>query len=427
MYPDTHGAIFSGSAVVDQDNTSGFGARGQTPLVAIFAYHNHQLQHSGAINYESIGLAYSIDRGRHWVKYADNPALPNPGTKDFRDPSVSWYAPLKVWIMAVAVKDHLSFYSSKDLRHWIHESDFGQAWGEHAGVWECPNLMSMQLEGESTLRQVLLVSVNPGGPNGGSATQYFVGNFDGHQFTVDGERQQPASQTQWLDYGTDDYAGITWSNIPAADGRHLFLGWMNNWNYAEKTPTVHWRGAMTIPRELTLHRTSRGLELHAVPVREVDSLVETSSVSQPASGSKELKIAAPKGKAGGALDIKLAFKAPADASMVFTLANDSHEQLQLRFNAADHRYELDRSHSGVVDFSPGFGALQSAPIPAGSTPHALRILVDRSSVEIFINDGETVFTEQVFPHSAFDRLEVTSDRTITDLGSSIAALRATDQ
>ena len=234
LYPDSLGTIFSGSAVIDKDNTAGFG---KNAMVAIFTHHNKKIedQKTGLHQYQS--LAYSLDEGKTWTKYKGNPVLPNPGIWDFRDPKVMWHTATGKWIMTLATKDRITFYSSPNLKKWTKESEFGEKLGAHGGVWECPDLFPLELEGKT--HWVLLVSINPGGPNGGSATQYFTGDFDGKTFKPDAEKQK------WMDYGTDNYAGVTFSNTGA---RKVLMGWMNNWNYANVVPTKAWRGATTLPR-----------------------------------------------------------------------------------------------------------------------------------------------------------------------------------
>ena len=239
--------IFSGSAVVDWKNKSRFGRNGQPPLVAIYTGHRSSNQN------QSQCIAYSNYEGRSWTKYKGNPVLQNPGTKDFRDPKVIWYEETNKWIMSLAVGNYVNFYSSPDLKKWEFESEFGSGEGAHGGVWECPDLFPLRINGENTQKWVLLVSMNPGGPNGGSATQYFVGDFNGHKFTNE------LKQIRWIDYGKDNYAGVTWSDIPDEDGRRIFIGWMNNWQYAQTVPTNPWRSSQTIPRELELKTYSEGI------------------------------------------------------------------------------------------------------------------------------------------------------------------------
>jgi fructan beta-fructosidase len=201
LYPDSLGTIFSGSAVVDLPNTSGFGKDGKPPLVAIFTHHDHAGERAGSSTYQNQSIAYSVDEGKTWTKYSGNPVVKNPGIKDFRDPKVSWHQASKKWIMTLATLDRISFYSSPNLKDWTKESEFGKDVGAHGGVWECPDLFPLDVNGKTIW--VLLVSINPGGPNGGSATQYFTGDFDGKTFTPF------QTDTRWIDYGPDNYAGVT--------------------------------------------------------------------------------------------------------------------------------------------------------------------------------------------------------------------------
>ena len=187
LYPDSLGYIFSGSALVDWNNTSGFGKDGQPPLIAIFTHHDPVGEKAGRNDFQYQSIAYSNDKGRTWTKYEGNPVVPNPGIRDFRDPKVIWDKDSEQWIMVFAAWDHVKFYASPNLKDWTHLSDFGKAWGSHAGVWECPDLFPMQVEGSATQKWVLLLSINPGSVNGGSGTQYFVGDFDGKDFVLDPE------------------------------------------------------------------------------------------------------------------------------------------------------------------------------------------------------------------------------------------------
>ena len=237
LYPDSIGYIFSGSAVVDKNNTSGFGKKGQSPLVAIFTHHNPKAEKEKRTDTENESIAYSLDNGKTWLKYKNNPVLKNPGISDFRDPKVMWYEPQKKWLMTLATKDRITFYSAPDLKNWTKESEFGNDIGAHGGVWECPDLFSLNDNGKQVW--VLIVNINPGGPNGGSATQYFTGDFDGKVF------KPFDTTTRWIDYGPDEYAGITWSNTGE---RKIFLGWMSNWEYATVVPTKSWAKCHDYPK-----------------------------------------------------------------------------------------------------------------------------------------------------------------------------------
>ncbi|MGB4846778.1 MAG: glycoside hydrolase family 32 protein, partial [Saprospiraceae bacterium] len=258
LYPDSLGYIFSGSAVFDEFNTCGLGKNHKAPLVAIFTQHNQTGKEAGLNNFENQCMAYSNDEGKSWTKYAHNPVLKNPGLKDFRDPKVMWYPLGKKWVMSLATGDHVTFYTSRDLKNWSKESEFGQAIGAHGGVWECPDLFPLDYNGKQVW--VLLVSFNPGAPNGGSTTQYFLGDFDGKVFTPSD------TTTRYMDYGPDHYAGVTFSNT---SHRRILIGWMSNWQYAQVVPTDPWRSAMTIPRELDLKDVDGKLYLISNPVAEL--------------------------------------------------------------------------------------------------------------------------------------------------------------
>ncbi|WP_316934346.1 glycoside hydrolase family 32 protein [Hymenobacter sp. AT01-02] len=276
LFPDKLGMIFSGSAVVDENNTAGFG---KNALVAIFTHHNADEEKKKTNKHQYQSLAYSLDEGKTWKKYEGNPVLPNPGIQDFRDPKVSWNVVAKQWVMTLATKDRITFYGSPNLKSWTKLSEFGEKLGAHGGVWECPDLFPLVLNGKT--HWVLLVSINPGGPNGGSATQYFVGQFDGKTFT-------PTTTTQkWVDWGKDNYAGVTWNNTGA---RKLFLGWMSNWEYANEVPTSPWRSAMTTPRDLALRQVGPEIYLTSEPAKEVSKLAQPSQTLKNVAVKSELDL-----------------------------------------------------------------------------------------------------------------------------------------
>jgi fructan beta-fructosidase len=425
LFPDAHGTIFSGSAVLDENNTSGFGSAENPPLVAVFTYHDHLQENLNPVGFESQGIAYSLDQGRTWTKYEKNPVLQNPGVHDFRDPKVFWFAPRHRWIMTLAVGNHVGFYSSADLKAWTHESDFGGQWGAHGGVWECPDLIELPVAGDVARKSVLIVSVGTGAPNGGSGTQYFVGRFDGREFTLDGAAP---TTPRWVDYGTDDYAGSTWSGATPGD-RALFMGWMSNWEYAKVVPTERWRSAMTVPRELALTRTSQGIELRSRPVAELAALRSGSHRVARRTSSASLNLtpdtqATPDTHASGLWDLELRLDTRRAARVELVFSNSQNQRTVFRINNQDRRYELDRTASGVVDFSPRFATVQTAPM-VGKSPHvAVRALVDQSSIEIFINDGQTVFTAVVFPTTPYDKITLNSDQKVGIEESTVYTLQS---
>lgn len=395
LFPDSLGYIFSGSAVVDRNNTSGFAKHGETPLVAIFTHHDPKGEKDKRNDFQNQSLAYSLDDGKTWTKYQGNPVLKNPGITDFRDPKVSWYEQGKKWIMTLATKDRITFFSSPDLKNWNKLSEFGEKLGAHGGVWECPDLFPLTVNGKTIW--VLLVSINPGGPNGGSATQYFTGNFDGVKFTPDD------TGTKFVDWGTDDYAGVTWSNT---GGRRIFLGWMSNWQYANVVPTQPWRSAMTIPRELTLKQVNKKFYLASEPVSELNSILRSprDMSNLPVKGTVDLS---EKIKAfGGKYLLKLKSDKIKDFEII--LSNEAGEELLIGYHQAGNQYYIDRSKSGRVDFEKGFASRQTAPRISGSAATELTLLIDVASVELFADKGLSVMTGIFFPGKPMTKLALRS-------------------
>jgi len=409
LAPDAHGMIFSGSAVVDWHNTSGFSPDARPPLVAVFTYHD-EAAHKAGQPPQSEGLAYSLDGGESWTKHAGNPVLrPDAGQNDFRDPKVSWYAPTRSWIMALAVGDHAEFFASPNLRQWHRLSRFGAGLGAHGGVWECPDLLPMRVAGTRLTKWVLIQSVNPGGPNGGSATQYFVGDFNGRTFTLDRAfaRSIKTSGPRWIDWGRDNYAGVTWSDVPQSDGRTILIGWMNNWDYGEKTPTGTWRSAMTLPRELSLHRVAGGgYALRSVPVRELRELAG-SSVRM---GARRLLGAADVPLPAASVSqarLDLAFALPTGRTSVgIELSNTLGDVYRFSYDPRTKSFISDRRSAGLVDFAPNFASVDKAP--RADTGRVLRMAfaIDHSSVEAFLDRGETTMTTALFPRAPWTRLRI---------------------
>lgn len=383
IYPDELGWIFSGSAVVDWENTSGLGTGNQPPMIAIYTYHLDSSEKAGRDDYQTQGIAYSNDKGRTWTKYENNPVLANPGIKDFRDPKVTWHKESESWIMSLAIKDKISFYTSANLLEWTYQSDFKPDWAAYGGVWECPDLFPLMTEiGEE--KWILLVSINPGGPNGGSATQYFVGDFDGKAFTTE------TTVVKWLDYGADNYAGVTWSDVPKEDGRRLFLGWMSNWLYANEVPTEVWRSAMTVPRSLELMKNGDDYSIASRPVEELEKLRESTKEQEGDLISLTSDVLEIEMKSLGG-DFKMTF------------SNDQGDKLVI--DKTDDLVFFDRRQAGLKDFSDVFAAVHNVPLK-GVEVKDIRIFLDRSSIEIFFNDGESVITELIFPTSTYKELSL---------------------
>lgn len=388
LYPDSLGYIFSGSAVFDAENTSGLGTKENPPLIAIFTYHDAEKESQKTDTYQYQAIAFSLDKGRSWEKYEGNPVLPNPGIRDFRDPKVSQIINAdgsKSWIMTLAVLDHINFYSSPDLKNWTLMSEFGNTIGAHGGVWECPDLLPFKTPaGED--KWVLLVSINPGGPQNGSATQYFIGDFTNGQFTPDD------TMIRWLDYGPDNYAGVTWSNLPTAQNRTLFIGWMSNWLYANVVPTEAWRSAMTIPRELSLFEIDGTLLLKSSPAKELEKLRSTAyKISQ---NSSELPSEA----------VELTATINSD-SFSITFSNELDETLVI--SKENGLVSIDRRNAGQSDFQRDFAAIHSAPMSWEAKE--IRIFLDAASIEVFVNDGELAMTSIVFPNSPWKRVQLTEN------------------
>lgn len=438
LYPDSLGTIFSGSAVVDTKNTSGLGTADKPAMVAIFTYHDAAGERAGRNNFQTQGIAYSLDNGRSWTKYKNNPVLKNPGIRDFRDPKVSWYEEGQKWVMTLAVKDHISFYSSKNLLDWKLESDFGANVGAHGGVWECPDLFKMRAEGAANEdKWVLIVNINPGAPNGGSGTQYFIGNFDGNKFVMDPQfeaslKAKPAIATTvkgqegiWIDYGRDNYAGITWANIPKEDGRHLFMGWMSNWDYANVVPTEKWRSAMTVARELTLVNTTAGLRVASKPVKELQNIYGATHTLEGQAITGALNIGEQVGLNTATFDLSMELE-PASSSSSFAveLSNSKDQKVLIGFDAARGQYYIDRTKAGDHGFSDKFEGIQYGPRLSSDKAFDIRFVVDVASVEFFADGGKTVMTSIFFPDEEFTRIRLVADNGQLQLKSGkVAALK----
>ncbi|HEA15587.1 MAG TPA: glycoside hydrolase family 32 protein [Pseudoalteromonas prydzensis] len=558
LYPDEHGTIFSGSAVVDWQNSSGFGSKENPPLVAIYTYHDDKKAAQGAIDFQTQGVAYSTDKGRTWKKYENNPVLKNPGIRDFRDPKVNWHESTQQWVMVLAQDDHIGFYTSKNLKEWQFESNFGVEWGSHAGVWECPDLIRVRVQGTDQYKYVLLVSINPGAPNGGSGTQYFIGDFDGKHFVLDEEYQQQLASTPavfpkgvnlldfknglskwqvtgnafhveedqqsvvtlssfnqsdkatgsvlsqpfsiehdyinfkiaggkhenstvmqllingevvktakgnnsgnmtekawdvshfkaqqgqikiidteqgdwghvkvadimfsdeaakakvessiWLDYGTDNYAGVTFSDTQ--DERHLFMGWMSNWQYANVVPTETWRSAMTIPRELKLVKTAAGIRLASEPVKELQTLLTESQSKIKLSGKSSYQLDELFNVAAG--QFKFSFSFPhGEQAVDILLSADSGEQTKLTLDPIAGQLTLDRTQAGLSDFEPGFAGIQTAPLQTELKQYDVEVWVDKASIEVFVNQGVSTMTSIVFPTSPYHKIKVSAEQQLS--------------
>lgn len=394
IVPDAWGAIFSGSCVVDHENTAGFG---KEAVVAF--YTSAKSTPWGDIQMQS--MAYSLDNGKTFTKYEGNPILTS-SEKDFRDPKVFWYAPGKHWVMILAVGQHMEIYSSVNLKEWKKESEFGAMQGAHGGVWECPDLVEIPVEGSREKKWVLICNLNPGGPFGGSAAQYFVGSFDGKKFV-----NESPTQTKWMDWGKDNYATVTWNNAP--DGRCIALGWMSNWQYANNVPTRQYRSANTLARDLTLYREGQELYLKSTPSSEVKK-ARGKKVSIPSfKVSEKHEMVNLFEEKQGAYEVEIVIQNAGASKIAFCLLNDKGEKVSMYYDLNRKQFVMDRSESGKVDFSKDFPAVTVAPVNVDKEL-TLRLFVDRSSIEAFGEDGKFVMTNLVFPSQPYVKMCFEADK-----------------
>ena len=373
LAPDAHGTIFSGSCVVDKDNTAGFGKN------AIIAMYTNCIQTPHGHDLQTQSLAYSTDGGKTFTKYNGNPVL-TAEIVDFRDPNPFWNEDVHAWNLIMASGQEMRLYSSPDLKNWKEESRFGLNLGGHGGVWECPDLFKLHTPdckaGKTACtgkcKWVLICNINPGGPMGGSATQYFIGDFDGHKFTVDDEARYTNGNSLWQDYGKDHYATVSFYNAP--DGRHPMIAWMSNWDYANDVPTLQYRSANSISRDPFLYYgADKKLYLGSRPSPEYD---------------------------GKGLDQTVKVK----GSCKIVLSNAEGEEYVITYDQKAMTLTADRSKSGKVDFSDKFNVPCVAPVHNKVT--SLRIFCDKTSVEVFANNGEVAITNLVYPTSKYNKVNV---------------------
>lgn len=387
--PDSLGMIFSGSSAVDRSGSAGFG---KDAVVAMY---------TSAAASQIQSLAWSDDNGETFTKYDGNPVLTLDS--EARDPNMFWGAERNVWILVLAhALDHeMLIFSSPDMKDWTLESSFGRGLGAQDGVWECPDLFELPVNGESGKKWVLLCNLNPGGPFGGSATQYFIGDFDGKTFTSDTDDSGKVP-TKWLDYGKDHYATVSFSDAP--DGRRTVIGWMSNWQYAPEVPTMQFRSANTLPREMGIFRAPDGqLYVSSTPSPEVDALrgALVKSVSKTSLGSKARTYSIPE-----LCEIDMEISPKKAESVEIELSNAAGEKVVMVYDAKSDSLSFDRRKSGIVDFSQDFPAVTVSPAYTDGDKVGLRIFIDRSSIEVFGKDGRFAMTNLVFPNSPYSRLSV---------------------
>jgi len=386
LQPDENGMIFSGSIVIDWQDTAGFG---KEAMVAIFTHHKD--------GYQNQSLAYSNDQGVTWKKYFGNPILLSPNNPDFRDPKVFWYE--DHWVMSLAAGNTILFYISTDLIHWEPSGSFGDEYGSTAGVWETPDLFELTVLNSAETRWVLTVGVGNGHPAGGSGTQYFIGHFDGRSFTS----ENPKDAILWADFGADYYAPQSWSDEP--NGRRLMIGWMNNWQYANVIPTSGWRGAFTTIRELFLRRTQEGIRLIHQPIDEIQSLRNKhhhwqNEILTP--GTNPLA-----NLQGSVFEIISEFQVTDNVDLLgFYVRVGDGERTTISYSVKERRLFLDRTHSGQGDFHDGFARIHAANLNCVDNLLRLHIFVDQCSIEVFANDGLVVITDCIFPSTQSTKLEL---------------------
>ena len=385
--------IFSGSAVADHHNTSGFGKDGKPPLIAVYTGHGHGRQ--------TQNIAYSTDRGRTWIKHDQNPVI-DIASPEFRDPKVIWHAPTKRWVMVVARPDvrRVMFYGSADLKAWERLGEFGGQ-GAVDGIWECPDLFELpvlrgdQKTGQS--RWVLVVNINGGTPAGGSGCQYFVGTFDGRTFVND----NPKDVKLWADWGPDFYAAQSWSDVPANDGRRVWIAWMSNWRYANQEPTKPWRTAMTLPREVLLVQTDEGLRLAQRVVKEAHSLVDFDAGPGGVLTLRDQELAPGKDPlkgqvTGDALELVLVLEDVRAEEVGLKVAVGEGKETVVGYDAKNKQMFVDRTKSGV-DFHKEFPSRNAAPVPDAGGGVLLHVWLDRSSVEVLGQGGLVSITDRIYP------------------------------
>ncbi|MGN0303185.1 MAG: DUF4980 domain-containing protein [Prevotella sp.] len=367
VQPDVWGAIFSGSAVVDKENTAGFG---KDAVVALY---------TSAAESQIQSMAYSTDNGKTFTKYEGNPVITS-NVPDFRDPHMFWNEDIKKWNMILAAGQHMEIYTSDNLKEWKLESSFGAEYGNHGGVWECPDLMKMKVKGTDKEKWMLICNINPGGPFGGSATQYFIGDFDGYKFVCDTKPEV----TKWMDYGKDHYATVTFDNAP--DGRHVAIAWMSNWQYANLVPTKQYRSCNSIPRDLGLFEYDGDIYCSVLPSPEMTAARKTKKPGKAITEACELIVN------------------PKRDVTIITLSNDKGEEVVMKYDAKAKTFSMDRTNSGKMDFSTDFPVVTEAPTFGKISQ--LRIFIDKSSIEVFDAEGKMAMTNLVFPNKPYNKVTI---------------------
>ena len=397
LHEDPDYMIYSGSAVVDRNNSSGLcknlEPHDRSCLIAIYtaAYKDRQKQH----------IAFSNDLGRTWTNYSGNPVV-DLDAPDFRDPNVFWYGPQHKWVMVTVLADErtLLIFDSHDLKHWTKRSTLGPA-GDTAGQWECPDLIELPVENTKEKHWVLIINRNPGAPAGGTGVRYLIGKFDGAKFTS----EIPDVPALWADWGKDFYATNTWNDMPASNPRRIWIGWFSNWQYANVEPTLLWRGGLSIPRSLILRRYADGLRLVQKPIRELESLRHEKLRIENSTLSAANKRIADTGTKGEVYELEADLEPGQSEEIGFRLRKGKDAETLVGLDAASNEVFVDRTHSGEISQSKDFPGRHAASIEK-SAHIKLHIFVDRSSVEVFVNDGERVLSERIYPPAGSDGIEL---------------------
>ena len=393
--PNGLGAVFSGSAAIDTENTAGFG---KDAVIALYT--------SAGVS-QTQSLAHSADNGVTFDIYPGNPVITLDS--EARDPNMFWDAQNRQWVLTLAhaLDREMLFFTSPDLKEWTLQSAFGKGIGAQGGVWECPDLFKLKVDGTDEEKWVLLCNINPGGPFGGSATQYFVGDFDGKTFKADTDASGNIP-TKWMDFGKDNYATVSWSDAP--DHRRTLIGWMSNWQYAAEVPTAQYRSANTLPREAGLFRAPDGqIYMSSAPSPELTAIRDKAVVSGKSfsAGNSARKFMLPATN-DGICEIALDIEAKKSESVNLLISNKAGESVALKYDVAAHTLSFDRRESGIVDFSQDFPAVTVSPTFENDNKISLRIFVDKSSLEVFGNDGNFVMTNLVFPTTPYTTLAVSA-------------------
>lgn len=383
------GTVFSGSSAVDTENSAGFG---KDAVLAMYTS-------AGVSQVQS--LAYSTDNGETFSIYPGNPTLALES--EARDPNMFWNPDTKTWtlILAHPLDHEMLIFTSPDMKSWTLQSKFGQGLGAQDGVWECPDLFKLKVDGTDEKKWVLICNINPGGPFGGSGTQYFIGDFDGKTFKADTDASGKVP-TKWMDYGKDNYASVSFSDAPG--GRRTILGWMSNWQYAADVPTVQYRSANTLPREMGLFRAKDGeIYMSSKPSPEVDALRGklVKSAGKATVGAKGMTVGIPQ-----LCEIDMEIQPERSRDVEICLRNAKGQNVMLTYDVAGNKLAFDRRESGITDFSQDFPAVTAAPLYSDGDTLKLRIFVDRCSMEVFADDGRSVITNLVFPDEPYSQLTV---------------------